>query len=229
MAVICETQAKDRIVYGVEVEVEVRGGYTGYQYNNLRDLGLFDLQSKYDGSLDTYDGREFTLGPADFRTHKRLWKKFFEYYGDGLRNSYRCGMHVHVNRAFLDTVATTMWRNPHPAELIWDLIHDNEFLFEKLADRNCGEYARFTDGGYDPRSYKYLAVTTYRPETVEFRLFASPKDFETFMGYMEVVKSVVVFCTTERDSYDVDSYVRFVESKTKLFPHLNNKLKALGI
>lgn len=193
------TKVKDNPLYfGIELEYESAQKmrktriYTGNKLNNHALM-------KHDGSLR--DGVEIVSCPAEFDIHKPLYKSFLDDLPDNITVSSRTGMHVHVSRKAL---------SPLQEGRIIDFMNrdDNQNFIRKIAMRPANSYQRshghtfrhalqtrkaFNDGesAYYP---KYANLNIGKLNTIEFRVFSTPRTYKEFSIKLEFVKALVDYC-----------------------------------
>lgn len=193
------TKVKENPLYfGIELEYESAQKmrktriYTG---NKLKNHALM----KHDGSLR--DGVEIVSCPAEFDIHKPLYKSFLDDLPDNITVSSRTGMHVHVSRKAL---------SPLQEGRIIDFMNrdDNQNFIRKIAMRQSNNYQRshghtfkhalrirkaFNRGEslYYP---KYANLNIGKLNTIEFRVFSTPRTYAEFSIKMEFVKALVDYC-----------------------------------
>ena len=193
------TKVKDNPLYfGIELEYESAQKmrktriYTG---NKLRNHALM----KHDGSLR--DGVEIVSCPAEFDIHKPIYKSFLDDLPDNITVSSRTGMHVHVSRKAL---------SPLQEARIIDFMNrsDNQNFIRKIAMRQSNNYQRAHDHTFRHalRSRKAFNVgeSLYYPKyanlnigklnTIEFRVFSTPRTYKEFSIKLEFVKALVDYC-----------------------------------
>lgn len=200
------------IIKGFELEIEDIG--SGLSCSDMADvlrevLGDFCV-FETDGSLD--DGFEVISHPFSMEwlyEHQDMIKRMFDKlnrysYGD----TNNTGLHVHVNRAQLN----------QDANLTRDEVIDNILLImetfkdelTKFSRRDYGELQRWakflTDDEVDKGQIdsekgksRYQALNLTKDATIEFRLFKSTDDFDTFMATIELVDRIVELAKDDID------------------------------
>jgi hypothetical protein len=169
--------------------------------------------------------------------------------------SHSCGLHVHINRSFMDRrFADAAVLTHAPSELasmsLLKLVcfvygHSTEFV--KLARRNCEQYARIT-AVTAPKSFanlkrevllkpgsdlnRYQALNFRNAHTVEWRLFQGTLKEETFLATLELVDAASRFVleTGVAQLFNhADSWVKFCEfvhqRQKKPYLHLEEYMK----
>lgn len=193
------TKVKENPLYfGIELEYESAQKmrktriYTG---NKLKNHALM----KHDGSLR--DGVEIVSCPAEFDIHKPFYKSFLDDLPDNITVSSRTGMHVHVSRKAL---------SPLQEGRIIDFMNrsDNQNFIRKIAMRQSNNYQRAHDHTFrhalrtrkafnrgESLYYpKYANLNIGKLNTIEFRVFSTPRTYKEFSIKMEFVKALVDYC-----------------------------------
>lgn len=142
-----------------------------------------------DGSIPDY-GFELISAPMTLTEHQTFdWKKVTTtLIKSGLRShdlGGRCGLHVHVSRAFLT--------GSECAKL--DIfIQKNQKFWEHVARRPESSYAKFQVksgiSGYGKSETRYSSLNFLHKGTVEFRLFRGTLRYDTLMATLELVDAV---------------------------------------
>lgn len=190
---------------GFELEVErVKGDMSrkvASYITNVLSKGLVVFEN--DGSLND-SGFEIISHPmtlnfihSKFDTFKTMLKALSEI---GYGSTSDTGFHVHVNREYLGAGT----RN------IDDVINNIAIILEtfqkelcKFANRSSNGYCQFLTDGNGKKTLKfikrarknkrerYLVLNETNENTIEFRIFKSTVDYETFMATLEFVHNVV--------------------------------------
>lgn len=238
--VIREYHARAEAVLPFKDDGEKHPEYMGIEleYEDCRDqvkpvlLALKDHAIvKRDGSI--INGFEITTAPATLAAHKKAFSGFFGKVKVVVKSN--CGMHVHFGKKHL----TEMQKGKLLAFLYKK---ENIPIISSLAGRQyaTNHYCKaeierkVTDGVYsraDIRdrecrrsSGKYEALNTSPSATVEFRIFAPPKDEYTLFYRLEFVQAMVDWtkpgiCSVE-DVTDWKKFTAFVASYKKFYPNL---------
>lgn len=187
-------------------ELEIDGGNDGGRL--VQSLSkTFDgfLYFKRDGSLSDRGieivSHPATLGYLRMAGLDRMFESINHHsYRDGLPD-FKCGLHVHVNRKFFGVGVKSS-----AMKLAW-FMHKNPSNIKAVARRNpashCFQIKRIDyvsrlwslaniTGGYDaPERYDIVNFTNQN--TIEFRMFKSTTDYETFMSCLTFVDAICRF------------------------------------
>lgn len=166
---------------------------------------------KYDGSVD--DGFEIVSHPGTLAFHQKNGARFRKAMriltGLKFENENRqCGLHVHVNREFLRNKGAAI------AKLVClsDRFYDELMTFARRpagsqhwCRKNGDVYRCATREDYTIRyrySYhpgeRYLAINLQNRNTVEFRIFHSTMDWQTFIASLQLVDTMVRYACTHK-------------------------------
>lgn len=166
---------------------------------------------KYDGSVD--GGFEIVSHPGTLAFHHKNGARFRKTMriltGLKFENENRqCGLHVHVNRAFLRNKGAAI------AKLVClsDRFYDELMTFARRpvgsqhwCRRNGDEYHCSTREDYVTRyryscnpGERYLAINLQNRHTVEFRIFHSTMDWQTFIASLQLVDTMVRYACTHK-------------------------------
>lgn len=166
---------------------------------------------KYDGSVD--DGFEIVSHPGTLAFHQKNGARFrkamriltalkFE------NENRQCGLHVHVNREFLRNKGSAI------AKLVClsDRFYDELMTFARRpagsqhwCRKNGDAYRCATREDYTTRyryscnpGERYLAINLQNRNTVEFRIFHSTMDWQTFIASLQLVDTMVRYACTHK-------------------------------
>lgn len=186
---------KDSLLLGVELEVDQDDCEDRPQYDTLLELRQLKCVADFqnDGSLE--GGFEMITHPCTHGYHKRhlsavvkelLWNWNDEEYSDN------CGVHIHVGRKQLDE---EIFRR------VDYFMHKHQRNITKIANRRSDRWSRFAkDIGEDDwenfghqHDDRYEAMNFRNEHTVEFRIFAQPRDFKEMMTYIDFVDAICMF------------------------------------
>lgn len=166
---------------------------------------------KYDGSVD--EGFEIVSHPGTLAFHQKNGVRFRKAMriltGLKFENENRqCGLHVHVNREFLRNKGAAV------AKLVClsDRFYDELMTFARRPTgsrywcrRNGDEYHCTTREDYVTRYRyscnpleRYLAINLQNRNTVEFRIFHSTMDWQTFIASLQLVDTMVRYACTHK-------------------------------
>lgn len=197
---------------GFELEVAGRDHYLDDQTcaGIVQNL-LPNTYCKYDGSVD--GGFEIVSHPGTLAFHHKNGARFRKAMriltGLKFENENRqCGLHVHVNREFLRNKGAAI------AKLVClsDRFYDELMTFARRpagsqhwCRRNGDEYHCSTREDYVYRyryscnpSERYLAINLQNRNTVEFRIFHSTMDWQTFIASLQLVDTMVRYACTHK-------------------------------
>lgn len=197
---------------GFELEVAGRDHYLDDQTcaGIVQNL-LPNTYCKYDGSVD--GGFEIVSHPGTLAFHHKNGARFRKAMriltGLKFENENRqCGLHVHVNRAFLRNKGAAI------AKLVClsDRFYDELMTFARRpagsqhwCRKNGDEYHCSTREDYVTRyryscnpGERYLAINLQNRHTVEFRIFHSTMDWQTFIASLQLVDTMVRYACTHK-------------------------------
>lgn len=218
----------DNIFYGVEVEYESEnyGEDTFNVFNLVKDFAVL----KRDSSLE--QGFEIVSFPAPLELHYTLWNNFFSNIPKSVKSFRTCGMHVHCSRHRLSSLQI--------GKMLF-FIHDieNRKFIELIAGRKSNYQNDFEtvkkvtdgkDGGMVPQNTeRHTGLNLNGANTIEFRIFASPKDSKTLYKNIEFCKALIKFTECSMHSIEESKknkvFCDFVARNRRDFPNLNNFLK----
>lgn len=216
-------------VVGVELEVEVDGGYSR---DDCAELALHRLNAHHwighpfsrptisteryawaecDSSLDR--GFEIVTAAGPLEMHRAHMGAFLSdaeaVEGLSSHDTTTCGLHVHVDTSGLS--ALTIGK-----VLVFVNSPDNAHLVLSVARRDLTnayskvKHKKLTDGMRgSPERYEAVNVDL---ETLEFRIFRGSLKFEAVMAAIEFARSVVLFCkATSARSLDAKSFLAWCE------------------
>lgn len=220
---------KDKLFYGVELEVENNGDdFYDVAMNTYKSVGEFAIL-KHDGSLN--NGFEVVSAPMSMEVHRsEIWDKFFD--KDGGRKNLRaaktetCGMHVHVSRDGLSTMTVGK---------VLEFIHSskNQEFIEVIAGRERNRYCMFANDdskvealrakrGLQFERERYNGVNLQNEHTMEIRIFKGTLSRKVFLKNLEFCESLVKFAQNhsmgEAESYALYAY--WVMNNRKTYPIL---------
>lgn len=225
-----QPEGKGPLYFGIELEVEARGGYyrpdeVSRAYNAL---GRDYVVCKSDGSLSDERGFEIVTRPDSVEVHKRKWAAFIQIASNTLSSwsNGRCGMHIHATRAALSQLQL--------GKMLVFLNHvNNAWLVKLVAGRALKDWAclehgkKIVDGKkLSPNRYVALNVTEF---TAELRIFKGTLKPSSFWKNLEFYAAVIAFCApAEHSTLDVESpqkFLRYVQAKAKTYPNLDSFLQ----
>jgi len=222
------SETKDKLRYGIELEVEAHGGQTAGAEWIRQYLDRDYCVLKEDGSLSD-DGIEIVTRPDSVAVHGRKWAEFFSNRPEKALASWttgRCGMHVHVSKSELSQLQLGKM-------LVFVNEPTNKDLVSKIAGRSSDRWARtskkkITDVRYGDERYVALNIT---PKTAEFRIFKGTLNKRGFMKNLEFCEALVDFCGPAKrsmsEAVSAAAFLRWLPRKT--YPHLHDFLTDKGL
>jgi Putative amidoligase enzyme len=241
---------KDKMFFGVELEVEVGSGYATEVAREVRNLMPGFVITKHDGSI-AY-GFEIVSAPAELKLHYENWPKLFN---EGLPlksfDTDTCGMHIHISRNIL---------SPSQLGRIYSFVHapKNTRFIEKIAGRslrkgNGAHYAplrkvsgkdgkivndfkltnsvmvaKTTSGKklglrWIPKAHRG-AINDLKRSTIEFRMFRGTLHEGGFFKNLEFIRALTQFCkpgvTSIPSLLDPNAFVQYVTENRKDYRYL---------
>jgi len=188
---------------------------------------------KSDGSIR--NGFEIVTCPATLEIHREEFKKFYDNLPGELFAASNTGMHVHVSRKPLNLFTIgkmTEFVNRH----------DNKDFIAHIAGRIDNSYAR--QDQYRTVSYplvntgrsteRYNALNLSPPDTIEFRIFSTPMNWEQFASRLEFCQALTDYCqpaqvgTSLKHLTHHSSFINWMKSHRKDYPELANHLKGFA-
>lgn len=226
---------KDRLWYGVELEVQVS---ERYDLHERAELVLDRLGSDFAAlTSDSSIGRGFEIvtAPATIDHHRDRWQRLLgKGTPDGLRSwgTDRCGLHVHASRTGLTPLTIgkllKFWNDPT----------NQDKLLTKLCGRPPGAFCNRTDkeiSDAHPTTVKgkiknrYEVVNTTPDKTIEFRQFRGNAAANGPIRAVETTDATIRFCQQAGTcELTTDAFVRFVALTPKRWPELSRWLRANG-
>lgn len=180
---------------------------------------------KEDGSVN---GVEIVTAPASLRLHRNRWEPFFKELPKEFLPNTNCGLHIHLSRAPLTT--DQQWA-------INEFINcdENEEFILKVAGRDyrkhqyCGKKRKSKDEmkrAFD-NHHDAVSVSEKKP-TLEVRIFASTRDYKTFITRLEFVAALTHFVQNGKwtdKSLKVSDLQTFVRSYALTYPQFSEFMK----
>lgn len=233
---------KRDLFLGVEIETEIQNDsilddlFTdsinlddNFDFEDL-ESGRVNYCLKSDGSLGN-SGVEIVFHHDRPKNIKRNIENFFTKNKKGIRawdKGEGYGIHIHLEKKNLSLLT-------QERILQFFLTEYNEDFIKFIARRKPNSYWSFR---YDESSetckikkskillencQKYRAIYANR-KTLEFRIFRSTTKFSSIMVYLEFVLCLAHYCKRS-ESQDYHEFLKFVEKKSKVFPHLSETVK----
>ena len=212
---------------GIELELE---NITSERLQNATNyirttLGWpYSVTAVRDGSLQ--DGVEFVTGWGDPDKIANTVEAMIEQFGfrkeAGGHMKSTCGLHIHVGR-------TAFLSDKHIADVQWVL---ERRAFKPVVSLIAGRYnSRYCKAGkttaryHYPLSGKYRAVSNDHADTIEFRIFAAPRNEGDVPKYKDFVLSIIEW---QRDAPTIctpAAYIKWVTKHQKYSTQLLHFLK----
>ena len=201
-------ESHDRVLYGIELEVESRDGMsiTGAQWARTHLSDRYCV-FKSDGSLGP-GGFEIVTRPDSLVVHKREWDAFFANDPASTLASWstgRCGMHVHISKAGLSSLQL--------GKMLCFLNEPvNERMIVKIAGRRSQRWCqiakkKISDCNHPQARYVALNITS---RTAEVRIFKGTLSMAGFFKNLEFCEALVKFTApAERSIADATNYGAF--------------------
>lgn len=202
------SESHDRVLYGIELEVESRDDMTstGAQWARTHLSDRYCV-FKSDGSLGP-GGFEIVTRPDSLAVHKREWDAFFANDPASTLASWstgRCGMHVHISKSGLSSLqlGKMLCFLNEPA---------NERMIVKIAGRRSVRWCqiakkKISDCNHPQERYVALNITS---RTAEVRIFKGTLSMAGFFKNLEFCEALVKFTApAERSIADATNYGAF--------------------
>jgi hypothetical protein len=187
---------------------------------------------KQDGSIK--NGFEIVTCPATLDIHLEEFKKFYSSYSSlGLFPDKNTGMHVHVSRKPLNVF--TIGKMTEFLNRI-----DNKSFIAHIAGRIDNQYARITGRSVTypflngTQGERYNALNLSNRDTIEFRIFSTPKNWEEFSSRLEFCQALTDYCQPAQVNVPLKqltghhSFTHWVLNNRKSYPELSNCLKGFA-
>jgi hypothetical protein len=219
---------KDGIFYGIELEYESENYGTDTVIINNFVKNFAKL--KKDSSIE--QGFEIVTAPCSMDVHYNIWNKFFIQLPSTVKALRTCGMHIHATRSRLTNLQIgkmlVFLHNPENREFI-ELIAGRKSNIQN----DFEAVKRFGDGkngGILPQnSDRHTALNVSGFDTVELRIFSTPKDKHTFFKNIEFFKALIKFTGLAEhsinESKDYRVFCQYVKRFSKEYKNLSYFLK----
>jgi hypothetical protein len=186
---------------------------------------------KSDGSIR--NGFEIVTCPATLEIHLEEFKRFYDNFPKELFQASNTGMHVHVSRKPLNVFTVgkmTEFLNRT----------DNKPFIAYIAGRIDNSYAEianrtvtfpFINGTTGKR---YNALNLSNEDTIEFRIFSTPSNWEQFASRLEFCQALTDYCqpaqvnTSLKQLTGYPSFISWLQHNRKVYPELSNHLKGFA-
>ena len=216
---------------GIELEYETTDKDTARVKVGKQLTGHAIMKS--DGSIN--NGFEIVTCPATLDIHMEEFKKFYDNLPGELFAASNTGMHVHVSRKPLN-----LFTIGKMTEFINRL--DNKDFIAYIAGRIDNSYAR--QDNQRTISYplvnrhsgtaRYNALNLSPTDTIEFRIFSTPTNWEQFASRLEFCQALTDYCqpaqvgTSLKHLTHYSSFINWMKSHRKDYPELSNHLKGFA-
>jgi hypothetical protein len=220
----------DTLYLGVELEFETKDRDAARHKVGKALRGHAIMKS--DGSI--HNGFEVVTCPATLDIQLEVFKKFYDTKITELKNASNVGMHVHVSRKPLSVLTVgklTAFMNNR----------DNVDFITAIAGRKPNSYCRVDEyrkvsfpltnsGGGD----RYNTLNLQNKETIEFRIFSTPLNYEEFASKVQFCQALVEYCKPAVMSAPLDiiknykTFVGWLSTQRKSYPELSAKLKGVA-
>lgn len=187
---------------------------------------------KSDGSIK--NGFEIVTCPATLDIHLEEFKKFYNSYDSlAIHPDTNTGMHVHVSRKPLNVFTIGKM-----TEFLNRM--DNKNFIKFIAGRVDNNYAKITGRSVTypflngTSGERYNALNLQNKDTIEFRIFSTPKNWEEFSSRLEFCQALTDYCkpaqvnTSLKELTGHRSFMNWVLINRKSYPELSNYLKGFA-
>ena len=216
---------------GIELEYEATDRDTARVKVGKQLAGHAIMKS--DGSIR--NGFEIVTCPATLDIHMEEFKKFYDNLPGELFAASNTGMHVHVSRKPLN-----MFTIGKMTEFINRL--DNKDFIAYIAGRIDNSYARQDNQrtisyplvNRNSGTARYNALNLSPTDTIEFRIFSTPINWEQFASRLEFCQALTDYCqpaqvgTSLKHLTHHSSFINWMQSHRKDYPELSNHLKGFA-
>ena len=210
--------------FGIELEYEVPNKTRKAQLYVLKQL--FDhCIMKYDGSIG--NGFEITTCPATIDIHKERIGSFLDNLPPEFDISSRTGMHIHISKASMSRLGIAKFTEFMNRT-------DNQTFIRKIAGRQSNTYQHSNErynmkyGLKNTYFDRYNNVNLNNRDTIEVRIFSTPKTKEDFNIKLEFCKALADYCqpgnqeTNLTESTKVKSFVDWLKKVRYDYKNLFN-------
>jgi hypothetical protein len=188
---------------------------------------------KSDGSIR--NGFEIVTCPATIDIHMEEFKKFYDSMPSELFAASNTGMHVHVSRKPLN-----LFTIGKMTEFVNRL--DNKSFIAYVAGRIDNNYARqesnrtisFPLVNRTSSTNRTNALNLNPTDTIEFRIFSTPSNWEQFASRLEFCQALTDYCQPAQTGTSLKhmthhaSFINWMQSHRKDYPELSNHLKGFA-
>lgn len=222
-----QPESKDRLLFGVELEVEHKSNADDGATYVSQFLDKDYVTFKRDGSLG-HTGFEIVTRPDSMEVHKRKFKALLDDRPGKQLTSWsngRCGMHVHITKSALSQLqlGKMLCFLNEPA---------NINMISKIAGRKPGRWCqaykkKITDIHRPDERYVALNITE---RTAEARIFRGTLSQAGFFKNLEFVQALVEFCSPAnrgiREAVSAKEFCKWLPRKS--YPTLHKFLVERG-
>lgn len=216
----------DPLYMGIEIEYETTDKMKAQMAVGRKLFGHAIMKS--DGSIR--NGFEIVTCPATLDIHMDVFSQFFADKPQELKAAENVGMHVHVSRKPLNQFTigklTAFLNNT-----------DNKDFIKFIAGRIDNSYARIdpartitfpiTRGKGD----RYNALNLNPQDTIEFRIFSTPTNFNEFASRLQFVHALTEYCKPAQLSCNLkelvnhNTFIKWLAVNHKDYPDLFELIK----
>ena len=182
---------------------------------------------KYDGSL-AHGGIEICSRPMHLKAHRVAWKPLFDKIKSKSINpstSAGTGLHIHFARDYAQSHLVDKGESNERElyYLVADFMKANRQFFELCGGRRANHwchYGRYYTGDH-------TGALNLRQNTIEFRIFKSPKNYDTCLKGIEFIDALMKWAICERNnnlpvsSAPLLSFLQFINANRRDYPLLN--------
>jgi hypothetical protein len=182
---------------------------------------------KYDGSL-AYGGIEICSRPMHLKAHRVAWKPLFDKIKAKSVNpsvSAGTGLHIHFARDYAQSHLVNSGESNERElyYLIADFMRANKPFFELCGGRRSSQWCRYGRG----YTSEHNGALNLRQNTIEFRIFKSPKNYDTCLKGIEFIDALMKWAIRERNANNPVStapligFIQFINGNRRDYPKLN--------
>ena len=180
---------------------------------------------KSDASISK--GFEITSCPATIDIHKQVFKSFFDKLPEGLDIDKTSGMHVHLSKKNLSRMTLGKISEFLNKEFNRDFL---DYIAGRKENNYCtrDKHRKMTYLNQERnRGERQNICNTSNSNTLEIRMFSTPKTFDEFSHKMEFCKALTKYCSpcsTDiplRELTNWQSFSVWLASNSKEFPTIN--------
>lgn len=184
---------------------------------------------KSDGSLRS-GGGEICSRPMDIRAHKVAWKGLFDAIDKdeiNVANGRATGLHLHFSKDYIikEINSSNSGVFSEFIDAMANFMAGNRGFFELVGERPSNHYNQY--GSYYTSWHE--GAVNRRSSTIEFRIFKSPKKYETLIKDIEFVECFVKFWINNHlyahgAQPTLLKFLRFINKHSHKYSHLKSFL-----